>query len=161
MRIADGRLFAFVAFDIGFEINLARATEILAAGRAPAVHPRRPAPPSVRYPEPPVETLLDDHRLPDGTTATVAARLFDFGVVSFCFTFPPPATVAELAARGRVLMDQADLTEAAERYLAALVERVRAAVVRLGVNDLREEYFIYQVSPGGDGLRADELVAAE
>src|SRR5262245_39497910 len=132
MRIADGRLIAFVAFDVGFEIDLRSATAVLAAGRAPGLQPRSPAPQSVRYPEPPVETSLDDHRLPDGTIATVTARLFDFGVVNFCFTFPPPATIAELAPRGRYLIEHGGLTEAAERFLAALVERVRPAVVRLG-----------------------------
>ena len=161
MRILDGRLLAFVAFDVGFEIDLARATEILAAGRAPGLHPRRPAPASVRYPEPPVETTLDDHRLPDGTVASVAARLFDFGVVSFCFTLPPPATIADLAARGRFLVDQAGITEAAKRCLAQLGERVRAAVLRYGVHAIREEYFVFQVTPGTAGPDAADLVREE
>jgi hypothetical protein len=146
MRILDGRLFAFVAFDVGFEIDLARIAGLCAAERARGLRPRRPAPPSVRYPEPPVEVQLEDHRLPDGTTATLTARFFDFGVVSFCFNMPPPPTVEELAARGRYLVDQAGLVEAAEARLRLLVERVRPAIVRFGLNDIREEYFIFALT---------------
>src|SRR5258705_13946838 len=122
MRILDGRLYAFVAFDIGFEIALDRATALLDAARAPGLKLRRPAPASIRYPEAPVELALEDHRLPDGSVAATTARLFDFGVVSFSFTLLSPPTLEELAARGRYLVEPGGLVEAARRHLTDLVE---------------------------------------
>src|SRR5258705_4761227 len=98
MRILDGRVYAFVAFDVGFEIDLDRATALLDAARAPGLKLRRPAPASIRYPEAPVEIALEDHNLPDGSVAATSARLFDFGAVSICFTFLPTPTLEELAA---------------------------------------------------------------
>jgi hypothetical protein len=159
MRILDGRLFAFVAFDIGYEIDLGRATALLDAGRGPGLRPHRPAPPSVRYPEAPVELALGSHRLPDGSEAAVVVRLFDFGVASFCLTLPAPATVAELAERGRFVVEQGGLVEAAERLLAGIMPRLRPAVARPGVNDIREEYFVYQVRALEDAPSAGDLLA--
>jgi hypothetical protein len=161
MRILDGRTLAFVAFDIGFEIDLDAATTLLAAGRAPGLRHQRPAPPSLRWPAPPVEVALADHTLPDGTTATVSARLFDFGVVSVCFVMPPPASVAELPARARFLAAGSGLIDAAARAVDDLAERVRGAVVRFGVNDVREEYFIFQVSALEGAPSAAEVLARE
>jgi hypothetical protein len=160
MRILDGRCFAFVAFDVGFEIELAQVMRLLDAGRAPEVRPRRPAPPSVRYPEPPVEVALADHRLPDGATATVIARIFDFGVVSLCFTLPLPATLEALPAQGRYLAEQSDLAPAAEARLAHLLERIRPAVARFAVSEIREDYFIFQMTALEGAPTAAALLAA-
>jgi hypothetical protein len=146
MRILDGRLLAFVAFDVGFEIALDRATALLDAPRGIPLKLRRPAPPSMRYPAAPVEVSLEDHRLPDGTLAALGARIFDFGVVSFCFTLPSPPTLADLPGRGRLLVEEAGLREAAESALEDMLERLRPTVVRPDVEPVAEDYFVFQVS---------------
>jgi hypothetical protein len=161
VRILEGQTFAFVAFDVGFEIDLDATTRLLDAGRVPALRPRRPSPPSVRYPESPVELGLGEHRLSDGSVAAVSARLFDFGVVSICFVLPVPETILELAPWARFLVDDAGLGETATRYLGDLVERVRPAVVRLRVSDVSEEYLVFQVTRLEDAPAADELLARE
>jgi len=146
VRILDGRLFAFVAFDVGFEIDVERARELLDATPAPGLRLHRPTPPEVGYPQPPVEVGLGEQRLRGIATATITARLFDFGVVSILFTLPPPPTLADMAPYGRALLDQADLLEVAKAQVEALVTRVAPAVARRGLADLREEYFVFQVS---------------
>jgi len=146
MRILDGRTFVFVAFDIGFEIDLEAATALLDASRAPGLRLRRPAPPSLRYPAAPVELALPDHRLSDGTAATVSARIFDFGVVSLAFTLPAPERLAELPGRARFLLHDAALADAALGAVRGLAERVRPAVGRFAISDILEEYLIFQVS---------------
>jgi hypothetical protein len=146
VRILDGRLFAFVAFDVGFEIDLERARRLLQGTRAPALRQERPTPPEVEYPEAPVEVGLGEQLLLGGTTAVVSARLFDFGVVSILYTVPLPPTLEALAPCGRALLDQAGLVALAEEHMQALVQRVAPAVARLQVADLSEEYFVFQVS---------------
>lgn len=146
MRILDGHVFAFVAFDIGFEIDLERARRLLDGTRVPGLRQERPTPPEVRYPEAPVELSLGEQTLPDGTVAVVTARLFEFGVTSILFTLPAPPTLADLAPVGRRLLDQVGLVALAEAHLRALVPRVAPAVSRLAVADLTEEYFVFQVS---------------
>src|SRR5262245_52323175 len=64
VRIVDGRLFAFVAFDVGFEIDLEKARTLLHGTRVPAMRQDRPTPPEVEYPEVPVELNLGEQRLP-------------------------------------------------------------------------------------------------
>jgi hypothetical protein len=90
MRILDGRVFAFVAFDVGFEIDLEHARRLLDGTRATGLRQDRPASPETRYPDPPVEVSLGEERLSTGVTALVVARLFDFGVVSIGFLVPRP-----------------------------------------------------------------------
>ena len=68
MQILDGRLFAFVAFDMGFEIDLERARQLLQGTRVPALRQDRPTPPEVEYPEPPVELSLGEQQLPRGAS---------------------------------------------------------------------------------------------
>jgi hypothetical protein len=146
VRILDGRVFAFVAFDIGFEIDLEEARRLLDGTRVPGLRQDRPTPAEVQYPARPVELSLGEQRLPDGTAATVTARLFDFGVVSLLFTLPAPPTLADLAPYGRALLEQAGLVALADAQLRALVSRVAPAVARLDIADLSEEYFVFQVS---------------
>jgi len=146
MRILDGRVFAFVAFDVGFEIDLEHARRLLDGTRAAGLRQDRPAPAEVRYPEPPVEVTLGEQRLPTGVTASVCARLFDFGVVSIGLTLPAPPTLADLAPYGRALLEQAGLVAMADRHLRALMPRVAPAVARLEIADLSEDYLVFQVS---------------
>src|SRR5688572_23823193 len=146
MRILDGRVFAFVAFDVGFEIDLEHARRLLDGTRDTKLRQDRPAPAEVRYPEPPVEIALGEQRLSTGETATASARLFDFGVVSIVFTLPIPGTLAELAPYGRALFEQAGLVAVADGCLRALMPRVAPAVARMDIADLTEEYLVFQVS---------------
>jgi hypothetical protein len=146
MRILDGRVFAFVAFDVGFEIDLEHARRLLDGTRATGLRQDRPASPETRYPDPPVEVALGEERLSIGVTAAVVARLFDFGVVSIGFLLPPPATLADLAPYGRALLEQAGLVAVADRHLRALVPRVAPAVARLEIADLSEDYLVFQMS---------------
>ena len=146
MRILDGRVFAFVAFDVGFEIDLEHARRLLDGTRPTRLRQDRPAPAEVRYPDPPVEVVLGEQDLPTGVRASVCARLFDFGVVSIAFTLPAPPALADLAPYGRTLLEQAGLVALADEHLRALVPRVAPAVVRLEIADLSEDYLVFQVS---------------
>jgi hypothetical protein len=146
MRILDGRVFAFVAFDVGFEIDLEHARRLLDGTRATGLRQDRPAPAEVRYPEPPVEVVLGEQQLATGVTASVCARLFDFGVVSIQFTLPAPPTLEDLAPYGRALLEQAGLVAVGDACVRALVPRVAPAVARLEIADLSEEYLVFQVS---------------
>ena len=145
VRIVDGRLFAFVAFDVGFEMDLEKARTLLHGTRVPALRQDRPTPPEVDYPEAPVELNLGEQRLLGDTVAVVTARLFDFGVVSVSFTLPLPAGLEDLAPYGRQLLDQVGLVRLAQAHVDALIPRVAPAVTRLGVADLSEEYFVFQI----------------
>ena len=146
MRILDGRVFAFVAFDVGFEIDLEHARRLLDGTRITGLRQDRPAPLGVRYPDPPVEVALGEQALQTGVNATVSARLFDFGVVGIGFTLPAPDMLADLAPFGRSLHEQAGLVATANRLLRALMPRVAPAVARLEIADLAEDYVVFQVS---------------
>jgi hypothetical protein len=159
MRILDGRVFAFVAFDVGFEIDLEHARRLLDGTRVTGMKQDRPAPAEVRrYPDPPVEVLLGEQRLETGVTASVSARLFDFGVVSVGFVMPAPATLADLARYGRALLEQGGVVALADRHLRALMPRVAPAVVRLQIADLCEDYLVFQVSALEGGPDAATVV---
>jgi hypothetical protein len=158
MRILDGRVFAFFAFDIGFEIDLEHARRLLDGTRVAGLKQDRPAPAELRYPDLPIEVALGEQRLGTGAIASVSARLFDFGVVSIGFTLPVPATLADLAPYGRALFEQGGLVAIADAHLRALVPRVESAVKRLDIADLCEDYLVFQVSALEGGPDAATVV---
>ena len=160
LQILDGRVLALFAFDVGDAIDLEAIPAVLRPERAQLVR-RRPAPAYVQYAVPPVEIALGERpvRLPAGdVAATVSARLFDFGAVSLTFALPAPTTLAALADVSHALATDADLVSAARAALQALVADIAPAIGRLGLNDLIEDYYVFQLARCEPALDADALL---
>ncbi len=148
------------AFDVGDEINLDAARELLQGelGRLPR---RKRTPESIRYRPAPVRAPIDPGglRLPGDLAPTAPPRaeltLFDFGAVSLAVDFPlsvSPRALSELAGR---LSDMASLNEEAYRLLEPWVERLRPAVFDFSFSPTTEEYIVFHLPERRSGWLDD------
>ncbi len=158
-RIRSGRAVAWFAFDVAHAIDLERVPTVLRPERARLVG-RRPAPEYVNYAVPPIEVALGERTvaLPDGpASAAVSARLFDFGAVSIGLSLPQGGRLADLPARAQAL-GRADLAAVARRCLEELVADAQPAFSRLGLNDLVEDYYVFELRALDPPLSAEALL---
>ncbi len=143
-RIVEGRVVCLFAFDVASAIDLASVPPELRPERA-RIAPRRPAPEYVGYANPPVEISLGEQTV-SGNPVSVTARLFDFGAVSISWSFPTPGALGDLPAVAQALAADAEMGRLARRLLEGLVERIAACLERPGLNDLVEDYFVFQIA---------------
>ncbi len=138
------------AFDIGDEVDLDRARQIL-QGQPGQLPRRRRTPESIRYRPPPIRLELDPTgiALPGNPTSSRPPRaeltVFDFAAISLAVRFHltiSPLALLDLASR---LAEPAALTEAARRLLAPLLAQIRPAVKDFAISDLSEEYIVFQL----------------
>ena len=160
LQISEGRVLALFAFDVGDSIDLDAIPAVLRPERAQIVR-QKPAPAYVQYAVPPVEIILADRPVALQTgcvRAAVSARLFDFGAVSLTFSLPAPPTLAELAALAHYLADDVDLTREARQALQSVVSEIQPAIGRLGINDLIEDYYVFQLARCDPALDVETLL---
>ncbi len=138
------------AFDIGDEVDLDRARQILHGERGQLPRRRR-TPESIRYRPAPIRLELDAGgiNLPGAPLLSRPPRaeltILDFAAISLCIRFHmtiSPRGLLELAGR---LAEPASLTEAARRLLAPWLERIKPAVYDFAVSDMSEEYIVFQL----------------
>ena len=138
------------AFDIGDEVDLDRARQILQGERGQLPRRRR-TPESIRYRPAPIRLELDPAGIvlpgdpAPSRTPTAELTLFDFAAISLSVRFHltiSPQRLLELAGR---LAEPAPVTEAARRVLAPWLERIKPAVYDFAVSDLSEEYIVFQL----------------
>ncbi|HKG90913.1 MAG TPA: hypothetical protein VKA84_03405 [Gemmatimonadaceae bacterium] len=163
-----GAAIVYRLFDVGYEIALERALDLLATSAPERVRPVRGEAQAIQIPNPPVtailggETVVIDGRRID---VEVSARVFDFGVVSLRAHVPAPGEMSweEWVAFGNAV-DAAHAVDALfAQHLRVLAERIRPAVARPNVAPVTEDYVVYRVrslrrSDGGEEEAADELL---
>jgi hypothetical protein len=161
-----GRLYFFVAFDWGDEIDLPHAGR-LAPGEVLDLSRRSRTPTSIAYKPPPLRFRLQNAALalPEAAPLTVEAAeatVFDFGAVGVGFRADFRATPAELTALAGRFADRdvrRALVAAACEAVTPLYEKLLPAVVRpLWNKDLWEEYFVFHFPPG-EPLTPDAALA--
>lgn len=160
LNIRSGFLHASYAFDIGYEVDLKRVRQRLAAGEEVELPRRRRTPESIAYRPPPLRVPQSPASLrAAGTSIPGQCELvvFDFGSLSFNYRFPwsgPLESIRDMAAA----VAAEELAQTARRSLAEVFEKIRDCVDRPGLNDLVEEYFVFHVAQFDRELTADELL---
>jgi hypothetical protein len=150
MESLDATIHLALAFDIGYEIDLARARTLL-PGESVALARRRRTPESIQYRPAPIRTPLDSGAiaLPKGIPTRHPPRadlsIFDFGAVSVVLQFPVRMTPAELLDLAGELADPAALISDARRLIAPMIERIRPAVDEFAFSEISEEYIVFQM----------------
>lgn len=162
----DGSAIVYRLFDVGYEIHLARALEILSPNAPERARPLRGEGQAIQIKNPPVTVTLGIERVSiDGreVDAEVSARIFDFGVVSLRLRVPAPARVTwmEYADFGNAVDVRTDLTPLFERQLDALVTRMAPAIERRSVASVTEDYVVFRITgfsdPAGKEMSAEIL----
>lgn len=149
-EVLAGTLHVHVAFDIGGEVNLDRARQLVPAESQSL--PRRPrTPSSIAYRPPPLRFRLPPVRLTlaelGDTELSVEATLFDFGAVSVALRAPFSQSPAALLRVARALAEPDELVRAARQAFAPVYTNLLPAIHQPVWSDLTEEYFVFQVAP--------------
>jgi hypothetical protein len=149
-----GILHAYVAYDWGEELDLERARALVPA-EVLGLPRRRRTPSSIGYRPPPLRILLPPVALvlPEvgDVQATAEASLFDFAAVSIGLHLPFRLPAHCLTRLAGWLGEPAPVVQAARAALEPLYQRLRPAIDRpRWLEDLTEEYFVFQLPPCPD-----------
>jgi hypothetical protein len=160
-----GALYVYVAFDWGEEISLEQARQ-LAGGDVLDLIRRPRTPGSISYKPPPLRVPLATSaaELPGlGRVAapTALATVFDFGAVSVAMRIPFALPAQELLGAAGGLAEPAtamQLIRVARAAVEPLYQTLQPAVrTPLWVDNLWEEYFLFQLHPG-EPLQPEQLM---
>ena len=165
----DGSAIVYRLYDVGYEIRLDGALDLL-AGKGPArVRPVRGEAQAIQIPNPPVTVILGHERVALGNAAAdgagafleqveaeVSARIFDFGVVSLRLRFDLPAGTAwrRFTAFGNALDASDALVPLFDHHLRLLTERIAPAVDRPMLAAQTEDYIVYRLARLADAAGA-------
>ncbi|MGD0080137.1 MAG: hypothetical protein ABSB80_05765 [Methanoregula sp.] len=154
-------------YDIGREIDLNWLEHALAknyfTARTSFV---RVKPKSIMIEEPPLMIQMNPIRVErDGRQFefSVAARVYDIGVISFCFIYENPnADLAALEELAFLFAGQEGLTEFYVQYLKTLGEIIRPHIKNFAINpDFYEDYTIYVTDRRDDSIDPVALLIGE
>jgi hypothetical protein len=162
----DGAAIAYRLYDIGYAIDLDRASTLFAPESTERVRPGRSEAQALQITNPPLSVALGSERIRIAGVvhiATVSARLFDFGTCSLQLRFeaPPCLPWDDFSAFGTTVDASPALTEVFVRHLGALRDRVSPAVERPNLASVVEDYVVFRITritdPSGAPLSPEVL----
>ena len=159
-----GQLIGLFSFDIGYEIDLARARALLAAGETRDLERRRPAPAHLAYAAPPLAVPLGECTVRVGdapVTAVASARIHEIGAVTIVLQTPLACALSALPSLTATLASAGPLEDAARTLLDRLEARIRPAVAKPGRDPIVEDYYVVQVDRVDPPVTIPELLARE
>lgn len=152
----DGSAVVYRLYDVGYEIRLDRALDLLAASAPARVRPVRGEAQALMIANPPLTVILGHEQITLPTLgrtaeAELSARIFDFGVVSLRLRIaaPPDTSWRDYTRFGNAVDVGTDLTPVFAHHLRLLIERIQPAVERPSVAAQTEDYVVFRV----DALR--------
>lgn len=160
-----GEAILYRLFDVGYEILLDRAYDVLSSSGPERRKPVRGEAQAIQIANPPVTVHVGTETVDVGgraCEAEVSTRLFDFGVLSMRARIRAPGPLAwdDFAAFG-VAAGSSRAWSIFEPCRDRLLARLAPAVVRPAVATVTEEYMVFRVHrlEDGDGrpLRAEAL----
>ena len=135
-------------YDVGYEIDLARAAGLLAPAVAARPRPRRVEAVAIVTPRPPLTVELPAEADDVEGVGTVTAAIFDFGVVSMRLQVAPPADAswADFVRFAGCVHTGARLRSVLDVRLRRLLDRIQAAVIRHDIAEVTEEYVVFRAA---------------
>jgi hypothetical protein len=152
----EGTAIVYRLFDIGYEIGLERALDLLASSAPERVRPVRGEGQALQIANPPITVLLGSEVLTVAGAphdAELSARIFDFGVVSLRIRLQAPGLRpwTDFVAFARAIDRVEALPGMVAHHLRLLTERIAPAIVRPRLAAVHEDYTVYRVSRLVDG----------
>jgi len=146
----DGSLSLYRQFDVGYAIDLDRATELLGSSTRGRARPVRFEARAIQIRNPPVVVALGDCALTIDEVerrGALAAHIFEFGVCSLQLEvdIPSAATWSAFVEFAAALDASPETPALFERELNALLRRMDAAIERRDVAPLFEDYKVYRI----------------
>jgi hypothetical protein len=152
----DAEAVVYRLYDVGYEIHLEQAFQLLASSTPERPRPVRGEAQAIQIPNPPVTVGLgvETVRLSgEPREVELSARLFDFGVVSLRarLVAPPGLAWSEFAAFGAAIGAAPFWGEMFARVRVRLLTRIAPAIERPGEAPVVEDYVVFRVNRLEDG----------
>jgi hypothetical protein len=151
-HVSAGRATLYRLYDLGYDIDLTRASQLVAPDAVQHRRPRRGEAAAIVTPKPPLTVDL-------AAEPAVTAAIFDFGVVSMCLRVTPEqeGSWADFVRFAAGVHNDPALRAELDRCARELLERLRPAVVRPAIAEPTEEYIVFRVGRlcGPDGGPVD------
>lgn len=160
MNIKTGQIYALYSFDIGYEIDLQKASQLLKTELTRKLIKKKIAPTYIQYQTPPLIIALGEHSfqlLKMDIRADVNAKIFDFGAISIAYRMPFTSSLSELNKYSTALLYDVDLSLEAKRFLDDLFLKIKTAVKKPAISEIVEDYFIFQVTEFEREITAKDL----
>jgi hypothetical protein len=163
-----GAAIVYRLFDIGYEIKLDRALDLLAASAPERVRPVRGEGQALQIANPPITVLLGTEVLTlDGEPQEVelSARIFDFGVVSLRVRIRTPGELdwTRFVAFAQAVEEHPEIAPMVAHHLRLLSERIAPAIVKPLLAAVHEDYTVYRINrlSHADGTAASPEVLGD
>jgi len=143
-----GGAILYRLFDVGYEIRLDEARELLATTGSDRSRPVRGEAQAIQIANPPITVPLwtEDVSVGKGMQqAQVSARIFDFGVVSLRARLELSAASWEEFVDLGIALGSCGAWGVFETCRNRLLDRIRPAIVRPDVSRISEEYIVYRI----------------
>jgi len=146
-----GAAIVYRLFDIGYEIKLDRALDLLASSAPERVRPVRGEGQALQIANPPITVLLGTEVLAiegDARDVEVSARIFDFGVVSLRVRIRTRGELAwpEFVTFAQAVEEHAEIAGLVSHHLRLLSERIAPAIVKPMMATVHEDYTVYRIN---------------
>lgn len=161
-RIQQGRVVAFFAFDIGYEVSLEKAGAMLASNPVQPLSRKKQTPNYLQYTYRPQVLPLGEIEAFDGLKGEILATIFDFGAVSISYrwslsTQEKEFSLDDLPAISQRIFDF-NLEDHARKQVENLMSRIRLAISRPELSDLVEDYYVFVLESFDQPLKSEELL---
>jgi len=149
--VVDAVAIAYRLYDIGYEIDLDRASALFAPDAATRERPARNEAQALQIVNPPLFVSLGRESLTIGGEthrAEVSARLFDFGTCSLQLRVAASAALSwdAFTTFGNAVDTSPELAALFTRYVEALRARVAPAVERPNLASVVEDYVVFRLT---------------
>ena len=149
--VVDGSAIVYRLHDVGYAIDLERASALLAPSAPVRTRPERGEAEAIQIKNPPVSVTLGDTPVMIGEAVRavrISARVFDFGVCAMqaAIAAPDGESWDDFGTLGATADASAELATVLERELARLLEIMGPAIERPGLAPVSEAYVVYRVT---------------
>jgi hypothetical protein len=159
MKIEQGQIAAFFAFDVGYSISLDQLGPLCSATPVRPLSRKKRTPPYLQYTRTPQTLKLADAVPLAGMSGSVFATAFDFGAVSLSWRWrmPEGASMKNLPELAQEVYNLG-LEAQARAQIEVLFEKIRPAISRPHISTFGEDYFLFIVEKADQALSAEELL---
>lgn len=164
LKILQGQVVAFFAFDIGYEVSLEHVGRILASNPKQPLTRKKQNPNYLQYTQVPHVHSLGEARVFDHWPCEVEATIFGFGAVSIAYRWTLPvdgqAVPLETLPSLSQQLYECNLEGHAHEQVRNLIQRIKPAITRPELSDLVEDYYVFIVERFSEPLQSEALLQA-
>jgi hypothetical protein len=161
LSVRTGLVHVVFAFDVGLSVDLARCRQhVTDMTETAKIKHKGHAPSYFQFDPPPLRIIQEISALEIAgrcTSSTVEVTVYDFGGVSVRYTIPFEGPFEDMIALSCVLSETEQFRDDSRTRVAHLLTVIESAVDRPNIDDITEDFLIFQVQEFTDGIELEEL----